>query len=286
MQESKHILAYLKSMRNSLTKSEKKIADLILTQPEKIVYMTISEISSLSQVGDTTVLRLCRKLGFPSFQNFKYALVQDITNREADGGDAGLQIKKEDSLEEISKKVIDYNTGILEETSSLIDHKELAAACDAIINARKIAIFAVGASLITGLDLHLKLMRIGYQISCHLDLHTQMMAASLLSESDLAIGISFSGSSKDTIKNLILAKDAGASILCITHHINSPITDIADITLLHGAKEDPLEGGSFSSKIAQISILDILYHAVYIKSGADISRNKNKTSKAITDSMI
>lgn len=285
MNDIRCVLTYLNSIYNSLTKSEKKIADFILTEPKNVIYMTISEISSKSLVGDTTVLRFCRKMGFSSFQDFKLALAQDITNKDSDFEELDFQLSKNDSLLEVSRKVINYDLDILEETFNLISNDELCKARDGIINANKIEIFGVGASIITGLDVYLKFMRIGYNISCNIDFHAQMMAASLLTKNDLAIGISFSGSSKDTNKVLNIAKNAGAQILCVTRHANSPITKIGDITLLHGGKEDPLQGGNFSSKIAQISVFDILYHAVYMKTGHKVSKSKGKTSKAITEHM-
>ncbi len=224
-------------------------------------------------------------MGFNTYQDFKLSLVQDITSKELNNNIDDFKITKEDSLEELAKKVIGYDMGILEETLELIDFEELSQAKDAVINANRIAIFGVGASALTGLDVALKFMRIGFSVNCHIELHAQMMYAALLNENDLAIGISFSGSSKDTNRVLNIAKKAGAKILCITHHANSPITKISDITLLHGAKEDPLQGGNFSSKIAQMSIVDILYHAVYREVSEKISKYNAKTSKAITDTI-
>lgn len=279
------ILVYLESAFNSLTKSEKKVASLIINEPNKVVYMTISEIAESARVGDTTVLRLCKKLGFKTFQEFKLSLVQDLVNKESKSSIGDYKVNKTDSIEELARKVINYDISILNQTLELINPQEIAKAKNAIIKANKIEFFGVGASIITGHDVALKLMRIGLNVVCHTDLHTQMMSASLLGPKDLAIGISFSGSSKDTYKCLEIAKKAGAKVLCVTHHAKSPITKISDITLLHGAKEDPLQGGNLSSKIAQVSIFDILYHAVYRELGQKASESNNKSSKAISDTL-
>jgi DNA-binding MurR/RpiR family transcriptional regulator len=279
------ILSYLKSVFNSLTKSEKKVATFVINKPDKVIYMTISEIAESVGVGDTTVLRFCKKLGFKNYQEFKLSLVQDLANKESKNHIGDFKINETDSIEELAKKVINYDISILNQTLELLNPQEIVKAKNAIIKARKIEFFGVGASIITGHDLALKLMRIGLNVVCHTDLHTQMMSASLLGPKDLAIGISFSGSSKDTYKCLEIAKKAGVKVLCVTHHAKSPITKISDITLLHGAKEDPLQGGNLSSKIAQISIFDILYHAVYRDINERANECNNKTSKAITDTL-
>jgi len=285
LNEVNSILSYLKSAFNSFTKSEKKVAAFIIDEADKVIYMTISEIAELVGVGDTTVLRLCKKLGFKTYQEFKLSLVQDLANKESKNHIGDFKINETDTIEELAKKVINYDISILNETLELLNPQEIIKAKDAIIKAKKIEFFGVGASIITGHDLALKFMRIGLNVVCHTDLHTQMMSASLLGPEDLAIGISFSGSSKDTYKSLEIAKKAGAKVMCVTHHAKSPITKLSDITLLHGAKEDPLQGGNLSSKIAQISIFDILYHAVYRDIKERASQCNNKSSKAITDTL-
>lgn len=285
MNEIHSILSYMKSVFNSLTKTEKKVADFIINEPERVIYMTISEIAEKISVGDTTILRLCKKLGFGTYQEFKLSLAQDMANREAKNDAADFRITRKDTLEELVKKVIGYDISIMKETLELLDIEALASAKEAIIHAEKIEFFAVGASSVTAQDVALKLMRIGLNVVCYTEFHAQMMAASLMGPGDLAIGISFSGSSKDTLKILEIAKNAGAKVLCVTHHANSLITRISDITLLHGAREDPLQGGNLSSKIAQISVFDILYHAVYRDIYEKAKACNNKTSKAITDTL-
>jgi len=107
------------------------------------------------------------------------------------------------------------------------------------------------------------------------------MKATLLTPKDVAIGISFSGSTKDTVEVLALAKKTGAKTICITHYARSPITKYADIVLLNGSKEDPLQGGAITSKISQLLVLDILYNNIFLKIKDSAIKNKEKTSKAV-----
>lgn len=280
------VISVINSCYNSLTKSEKKVAEYVLENQETIIYMPISEVAESAAIGETTILRFCKKLGFSSYQEFKLSLVQDLASKEHEETRRDFTIKQGDTLEEIAEKVIGYEMSILKETLDLLKTSDLEQAKNAIIEAKKIEIYGVGASAVTGQDVALKLMRVGFNVAAYTDLHTQMMSASLLKKGDLAIGISFSGSSKDTNKVLQIARNSGAKIIAITHHTNSPITKISDITLLHGAKEDPLSGGDFSSKIAQISIFDILYHSVYLQQRTRVHESNKKTSKAITDNMF
>lgn len=282
---NKEIYTYIHSIYDSLTKSERKVADIILSQPKKILYMSVSDIAQEAGVGDTTVLRFCRKVGFKSFQSFKLSLAQDISKNEDQLTLINEDLSPGDSLDEIAQKVVMNNIRAINETLSLLNIKELEKAVDAFIQARKIELFAVGSSSITAQDTAAKFMRIGMNINSFMDYHLQLMAASLLTSEDVAVGISFSGSSKDTYDALKIAKNSGAKIISITHHAKSPLTKISDIVLVHGSKEGPLQGGALSSKISQITVIDILYHAVFMKLGNIAIENKKKTSKAIINKL-
>jgi len=283
---NKTVLSILNSKYINLTKSEKKVADLIFEIPEDIVYMTVSDISKRAEVGDSTVLRLCKKIGFSTFQDFKLTLLQEISGQEDLIKFDDYKIEEKDSLDTIAEKVVGYDNSIMKETLSLIDKRKLDEARKAIIKANKIYLYGVGASAITCQDVALKFMRVGLNAISHTEFHTQMMTAALLQKNDVAIGVSFSGSSNDTNKILSIAKKTGATIISVTHHADSQITKLSDLTLLHGGRETPLSGGDFSSKIAQMGLFDILYNIIYRDIKDSILSSSKKTSKAISETML
>jgi len=111
------------------------------------------------------------------------------------------------------------------------------------------------------------------------------MVASLMGSDEVAVGFSYSGSTKDTVDVMKLAKNAGAKTICITRFAKSPITQYADVVLLVGAKEGPLQGGALSTKMAQLYMIDIIY-AEYFRRNSELAKeNKEKTSSSISDKM-
>jgi len=278
------ILVYIRSIFNSLTKSEQKVAEGILNDNEKIVYSTITDFAELCEVGDATVLRFCRKVGYKSYQSFKLDLAKEIANLNREVMDLkDNEITIEDTLSEIARKTVNSNIFAINETLSLLNLKEVAKAVELLVHSRKVSFFGAGSSQITVQDAAYKFLRIGFDIGTYSDYHIQLMQASLLTTSDVAIGISFSGSTKDTFEVLQTAKNAGAKIISITHHAKSPITKISDIVLLHGSKEGPLEGGLLPSKVSQLIVIDVLYNAVFKDIKEEALRKKEITSKAISE---
>ncbi|UOK56139.1 MurR/RpiR family transcriptional regulator [Bacillus sp. OVS6] len=154
-----------------------------------------------------------------------------------------------------------------------------------ITTARKLYFFGVGSSGITAKDAKNRFMRLGYHVEESSDAHIMAMNAALAKKEDIVFGISTSGSTKDVVDAIRIAKENHAFIVCITSHSKSPITQYADVILLAASKEAPLQGGSFSSKIAQLQLLDILTTAVALKRKDYSFHSIEKTAKAVLDKM-
>jgi len=280
------LLSYVRSIYNSLTKSEQKVADVVLNEFEKVIYSTVSDLADYCGVGDATILRFCRKVGYKSYQAFKLDLAKEVANIDTGALNLkGNEIKTDDTVEDIVRKTLNSNIFAINETLSLLDVKEVEKASDIIIKARKVCFFGAAVSQITAQDAVYKFLRIGVDVATYSDYHIQLMQASLLTPEDVAVGISFTGSTKDTYDVLKAAKNAGAKIISITHHAKSPITRISDVVLLHGSKEGPLEGGLIPSKVSQLVVIDALYNAVFSKIKETASINKEITSKVVSERM-
>lgn len=282
MLEQNSIILKIRSVYNSLTKTEKKVADYVLNNVGDVIYLSITELAEKADVGETTIVRFCRHIGMSGFQEFKLNIAKDMVGPETSIHEG---INFQDSLETLVQKITTENTLVLSNTTKILSLNELERAVDAILKANKIEIFGVGASGYTALDAKYKFMRLGLNVNANLDPHIQAISAVGLHDGDVAIGISFSGSTKDTVETCRLAKEAGAKIICITNYARSPITSNADIVLLTSARETPLRSGALTSKIAQLHLLDILYTAVAIRLKDKAVQNINKTAKAVLDKL-
>lgn len=271
-------LIRLQSLFLALTKSERKVAEIVLTQSEKVIYFSVTDLAEKAGVGETTALRFCRKIGFKGYQEFKLALAKELVSPIKNLHE---EINDEDSPIAIARKVTETNTRALRDTLSILNNEQLDAAVNALLQARNIHFYGVGASGMTALDAKYKFLRIGLSVDAFNDSHMQAMAATTLARGDVAVGISVSGSTKDTVDSLTLAKEAGATIICITHHARSPITRTADIVLLMAGKEGPLQGGALTSKIAQLHVIDILCTALSMNIKDKALEYKEKTAKAV-----
>ncbi len=270
---------------NQFTKAEKKVASYILQNPREVLFMSITDLAEACDVGDTSVFRFCKTMNLKGYQEFKMMLSLGLGDQENKEGEFTGAISLADSFPELAKKVLNTNVSALTETYSLLDETVFSNVIDVLHKAKRIYFFGVGASLLTALKATNKFLRIEPKVYCIQDSHMQAMAASMLGPEDAAVLFSYSGATKDTIHLAELAKGAKASVICITRFMKSPLTSYADFTLLCGANEGPLQGGSTSAEISQLFLVDMMYSEYYRRYFDMCSKNNEKTSGAVIDKL-
>ena len=277
-------LTKIRSVYNQFTKAEKKVADYILENPKKVLFMSISDLAEACNVGDTSVFRFCKTMNVKGYQEFKMMLSLSMRQAAPDPtAEQGQSITLQDNIEDLVKKVLAENVSAIQETYSLINLKTVSAAVDALSEAKRILFFGVGTSMLTAMTAMNKFLRIEPKVSCIMDANMQLITASTLNADDVALIFSYSGSTKDTVEIAKSAKRAGAKTILITRFQKSPLTEYADIILLCGANEGTLQKGSTSAEISQLFLVDILYSEYYRRHYQVCKENWEKTKAAIAD---
>jgi DNA-binding MurR/RpiR family transcriptional regulator len=268
------------------TKAEKKVADYILNNPKQVIFMSITDLADACAVGDTSVFRFCRTMRLQGYQEFRMQLSLSMNNDVDIKISGGTQpINLEDSFEELSHKVLQNSVNAITEAYSLLKPEEISRAMYYFEMAERVYFFGVGASMVTALAATNKFLRITPKVNCFVDAHMQSMAASMMTEKDLAIMISYSGATKDTIHSAKLAKEMGAKVVSITRYEKSPLTNYSDVTILCGAHEGPLEGGSTSAQMSELYLIDLLYMEYYKKRYQTSNDNNQKTSSSVLEKL-
>ena len=261
-------LLKIRAKYDSLIVSEKRVATFVLENPLEVSKLTATQLAKMVCVSKTTVIRLCQTLGFDGYHSFKYALIHDVAKRETDIFD---DIFPNDSPYEILKKVSESNCMAIMDTLKLIDPKELERAAQQIIQAPKTVLYATGGSTVLAMDLHQKLLRLGYECSFIQDGRYQEMQSLLTKSGEVAIGISFSGRSRHVVDCLTNAKEREAVVVALTNTLDSPITEICDILLLASSTVKSKVTSALVPRLSQMNVIDALFMLLvqYDKSGAE-----------------
>lgn len=273
-----NIVLQIQSTYNQLTRTEKKVADYVLQNKNKVLYMSITDLADACKVGDTSVYRFCRTLGLDGYQQFKMKLSISLPEHE-------LLEEEEEKEESTASRIMESHMNAIRESYLLLSPEKLDRLVEMIDESEKVYFFGIGDSLLTAEEARNKFLRITSKVACLTDPHMQSMAASMATERDLIVIISYSGSTKDNIHVAKIAKRAGAKIACITHYKKSPLTAYSDVTLLCGAEEAPLEGGSMSAKMGQLYLIDLLYQEYYARNYEKSRKNNKVTSSAVVEKL-
>ena len=276
------ILDTLGSLRDSLTPSARRIADYVLVQPQRVTELSIAELAQQATVGEASIIRFCRALNFKGFQDLKMKLAIEVaTPHDTEKHMLDTELTADDDAEHIGRKLQQTINNVLGETLNLLDFSKLEAVACALQQQKRIYFFGVGSSGITAEDAKNKLMRIGFDVDALTNNHFMYMKAALLNSDDVAIGISHSGTSKETIKALALAKECGATTVALTHNPLSPLAELSDYVLINGNRQGQLQGDSIGTKITQLFVLDMLYTLLVRDNPQHTRQQKYKTTQAL-----
>ena len=271
-------LIRIKSAIESFKPSERAVADFVLQNPERVMHMSISEASQNIGVGESTIIRFCRVLGYKGYQDFKLRLAQDLVEPVHHIHE---NVSFGDSAKDLANKVFQTNRQAVDDTMRSLDPEMVDVAAKLLAGARRVDIYGVGYSSFTAQDAKLKLARMDLMVDSFGDAHLQAMAAALLRKGDVAIGISHSGSTTDVADALASAQRNGATTIAVTNYSPSPITKFADIVLLTAAPESAFGGEVLTSRIAQLCVIDVLSVSVAITLGEKCLEFIEKTSEAV-----
>jgi RpiR family carbohydrate utilization transcriptional regulator len=269
----------IKAIYSSLSSKEKAVADYILDNPKEIIHLSITGFAENSSVAEATIFRFCKRLGFRGYQAFKIALASEIVEPIQNIHE---EINEDDEVLTLAKKIFTGHVEAINDTLNLLDGKELEEIVNILSEATSINFYGSGGSSAIALDAYHKFLRTGINCHAHSDGHQQIISAALLGPGEAAIGISHSGSNKDVIEALRIAKANGAATIAITSHYKSPLTKEAEHVLYTTSRETFFRSEALASRLVQLSLIDVLHVAVSLRRQEETLANLQKIREAIS----
>ncbi len=249
----------------NLRPAEQRVAAAVLADPARAAESSITVLARECRTSETTVLRFCRAVGLPGYPDLRLALARAAQFEEGDEVTTvavNAQITAGDPLGDVVAKVAHAAGRSVNDTASTLDLAALEAAVDTVASAGRIGIYGVGPSALAGADLQQKLHSIGRACFFWSDPHVALTSSAVLTEGDVAIGVSHTGTTVDTIDVLGRARGRGVHTIAITNHERSPIADAADVVLVTAARDTTFLAGGMASRVAQLVLIECLFAAV------------------------
>lgn len=250
-----------------LRPSEVKVADYVLRNAKEVSKISIANLSDRTGVSEPTIVRFVKSIGYNGYREFKDDIIADMVGNNGEENISllhGFNLKKEDKIEDIPKKTINTTINILTETLKSISIDSFEESINLILNARRIDIYGVENSSSVISDLTNKLLYLGLDVRRKEDIYMQNLSANSLTKEDVAIGISYSGTSKDTVDIMKRAKNSGANTIVITNFDKSIISKFADVVIHSSNSKSDIYGNAIFSRTSQIAIVDMIYMGIIL----------------------
>ena len=265
-----------------LTGAERKIADHIMLQRQECQYMSISELAEAAEVAEATVSRFCRRLGYRGYSAFKLAVAGSPTGARPISPLYG-EIEAEDDVGEMCKKLCAADVEAITQTLEMLDPATVSAAADLLLSADRVLCMGLGGSMILAREaahLFSTAMPNFYAVD---DSHHQAIRGAMLSARDAVLYYSYSGSTRDMVDLLKMARERGARTVLITRFPKSPGAALADIVLECGAKEGPLQMGSIAARMGQLYLTDVLFNEMCRRDMEGCRERRRLVADALAD---
>lgn len=277
--EQEDLTEIIRNAYPSLRKSEKKVADYILSHYEEIPLLNITELAKRSDTSEASVSRFCRSIEISSFKNLGFLLTSSLAAGRIVTIPQG--INEDDEPNVIADKLLYVFTDTLKKTNRVLDVNKLERAIDLITEARKVYFYGVGGSGAIARIAHHLFLKAGIFNVVYDDGYMQAVSAALLQKGDIAFGISHSGNTKDVVNALALAKKSGANTIALTGDSDSAITKVADIKLVTIFNEEPIYGDFMEAKVGQLYLINFLYIGLLLRNVPETLKPIEKTAAAI-----
>ncbi|MCG7410113.1 MurR/RpiR family transcriptional regulator [Paenibacillus sp. ACRRX] len=251
------ILHAIRQQLDHFHQQERKLADYMLQFPGNVVTMGITELAEQSSTSAATVTRFCKSLHFRGYPDFKTKLAADLAQQTTPL--TYQDIIAGNKLADIVTAIESNHLRSISDTTRLLDIHALERTIAALQRARHIDLYGVATSGIVAMDFYQKLVRIGKHATAFADPHMQITSAANLGTDDVAIAISYSGETPETIDSLQCAKERGATTISLTKVGNNRLANLADINLFASSLEEGMRRGDMASRIAQLHVIDIIF---------------------------
>lgn len=256
------VLDRIETYQSQMPATLAKIAAVLMDDPKAPLTLSITELAERAGTSAASVTRFCRIIGYSGYSQLRVGIAEDVGrggSKDAWIADIGRSFGPDDPPDVIFNALLNTHILSLQTTVGLLDMPTAQRVAQAIVKARHLDVYGVGGSALTALETEARLYRIGINVHTWAEVHNGLTSAAILDDRCVAIAISNTGRTEETIQMLTVAKASGAYTVAITANPDSPLAKIADDVLVAASPNGYLQPADLSARHCQLLIVDLLY---------------------------
>ncbi|HDC4501861.1 TPA: MurR/RpiR family transcriptional regulator, partial [Enterobacter kobei] len=256
---------------NELTQTEIRIYQFIKNNRMRFIDMSIAKLADAMNVGEASIVRFCKKLGYKGLSELKTTLRLETDKDDTLLSKVTSLDEQTNSMRGIVQQLANDNYVVINETLALQEESSLLRAADCLSNARQVYFYGIGMSAISVLYAKYRFMRIMANVDALIDNHTMTLNSNNVGDKDVVVAISHSGETRDVVDALKRVKEKGAVTIVISKLKHSSLSQYADVVLLTGGTSNPYQSDSSTITAAQSFMVDVLFNALlFINQGGNV----------------
>ncbi|MFA3919957.1 MurR/RpiR family transcriptional regulator [Ruegeria hyattellae] len=281
MDKSNPVKALQSSNRFS-TKAVQRLAEFVLSHQNEIPSMSIATVAHAAKVSQTTIVRLCKDIGYSGYREFRAAMVESRGQRR--GADllglapSGPEAQSK-QFDVIARQVLRLNADALSDTFGLLDYDVLEHVIEQFMSATHIHLIGFGSSSPIAVDIYQRLLQFGLPSSVCSDPLVALTICNNACGGSLIFGISYTGETRDLVDCLKTARKRKLRTIAMTSFASSAAAEAAGTVLISALRGRQTSSESVSSRISQLAIMDILFVGIALRYPSKLELIENTERK-------
>ena len=274
-----NIVQEINSALDSLNRSERKVAEVILADPQAATRSSIAVLARAAEVSEPTVNRFCKRFNTAGFPDFKLHLAQALASGVPY---VNRNVEPDDDADSYTGKIIDAAIAAMVTAKKSLDPQTINLAVDQLIQAKQIIFFGLGGSGPVAADAQHKFFRFNIPVTAYDDFLMQRMVSAASNTGDVIVVISYTGRTREIVDVAQLARESGATVLGITA-ANSPLAEKCSIVIEVDPPEDTDVYMPMTSRMLHLTVIDILATGVTLRRGPDFLKHLKKIKDSLKE---
>jgi len=245
-----------------LGKAEKRVATFIKNYPEEVIKLPINVLAEKVGVSVSTIIRLCRRIEINGYTDLKIDITRDLALNYKE---TYSEINSNDSIPLLLNKVQQSFLQTISNTFKILSISALKEAYLNIINSDSVLIIGAGGTAALAKLLNHKLLKLEINSQWSDDFSLIPLLINKIGKNNVLFVLSHSGSTNLVYDAVVMAKKRGCKIIILTNYLQSPMAKKSDIILATGIDEQPLGSEGVTTRMAQISIIEVLCLLIELK---------------------
>lgn len=263
----------IEAAQPEMTPVERMIANYFLNNKE-VTDFSAKRISALLYVSDATLSRFAKKCGYKGYREFIFAYERDL-KEEVDNS------VREKDISMFTQKVQNSYQRLLQENFRILDENQIRRIAGLLNSSKRVFVYGMGSSGNVAEEFQLRFMRIGLDVTAVTDSQMIQMSAALVEEGMLVIAVSLSGTTKEIVESIRIAKSRNAKVIFITANPRPEISGRCDEVLRVAYLKNLDTGTKISPQFSILVMIDILYSYYFANDSYFKAQKYKETLSAI-----